>query len=56
MRITPELVFKIDDSAEQGEKIDRIIDQIKKDDEEFRKTHPNMQQDENESESDEVEE
>ena len=36
--------------VEQGEKIDRIIDQIKKDDEEFRKTHPNMQQDEDVSE------
>lgn len=56
MRITPELVFKIDDSAEQGEKIDRIIDQIKKDDEEFRKTHPNMMQDETEPEEESEEE
>ncbi len=56
MRITPELVFKIDDSAEQGEKIDRIIDKIKKDDEEFRKTHPNMMQDENEESENEDEE
>ena len=56
MRITPELVFKIDDSAEQGEKIDRIIDKIKKDDEEFRKNHPNMMQDETEPEEDDSEE
>jgi ribosome-binding factor A len=56
MRITPELVFKIDDSAEQGEKIDRIIDKIKKDDEEFRKTHPNMMQDETEPEEESEEE
>ena len=56
MRITPEWVFKIDDSAEQGEKIDRIIDKIKKDDEEFRKNHPNMMQDETEPEEDDSEE
>ena len=56
MRITPELVFKIDDSAEQGEKIDRIIDKIKKDDEEFRKNHPNMMQDETEDSENEDEE
>ena len=56
MRITPELVFKIDDSAEQGEKIDRIIDKKKKDDEEFRKTHPNMMQDETEPEEESKEE
>ena len=56
MRITPELVFKIDDSAEQGEKIDRIIDKIKKDDEEFRKTHPNMMQEETKESENEDEE
>ena len=56
MRVTPQLVFKIDDSAEQGEKIDKIINQIKKDDEEFRKTHPNMMQDETEDSENEDEE
>jgi len=43
MRITPELVFVLDDSEEQGEKIDQILNKIKKDDEEFRKKHPNME-------------
>ena len=56
MRITPELVFKIDDSAKKKKKIDKIINQIKKDDEEFRKTHPNMMQDETEDSENEDEE
>ena len=37
LRITPELVFELDESIEYGEKIDNIIAQIKKDDEKFHK-------------------
>jgi ribosome-binding factor A len=40
LRVTPELSFVYDDSAEKGEKIDRILNQIKADDEKFRKEHP----------------
>lgn len=37
LRITPELVFELDDSLEYGEKIDNILKEISKQDEEFRK-------------------
>ena len=30
LRITPELIFEIDDSLEQGEKIDTILKELKK--------------------------
>lgn len=32
LRITPELVFELDDSMEQGEKIDNILKQLNKND------------------------
>lgn len=37
LRITPELIFELDDSMEYGEKIDNIIKEINKQDEEFKK-------------------
>lgn len=37
LRITPQLVFEYDDSIENGEKIDNILKQISKQDEEFKK-------------------
>lgn len=37
LRITPQLVFEYDDSIENGEKIDNILKQISKQDEELKK-------------------
>lgn len=41
LRITPELIFELDDSMEYGEKIDNIIKEINKQDEEFKKSIEN---------------
>ena len=41
LRITPELIFELDDSMEYGEKIDNIIKEINKQDEEFKKSLEN---------------
>lgn len=36
LRITPELVFELDDSLEHGERIDNLLEEIKRKDEEFK--------------------
>ena len=38
LRITPELIFELDDSIENGERIDNILEEIKRKDEEFKKS------------------